>query len=428
MSAPALSIDAFRSAVSGLPDNSLRPARLNALEHLDKFGLPSTRHEDWKYTDLTSIVDISNRWLADGAMLAPTASNQDAMAAIRETIDAHWLVVSNGVIADESLADARAAGISVTPLSETTSALDIDAPLADFNTALLRDGLHIHIAATRSLDKPIGFLIIDDATSRICVAQARIEIQLAANSEADFVEYHASFGDADHYSNTIIELRLGDGAKASFVRIQDRSLNHSQTTRLKATLECNSRFDYCGFDLGGRLIRNDLHVDIVGHGASAAFHGLYLAGDDQHIDNHSRVDHRVGPAASMQEYRGILTGDSRCIWNGKAIVHAGADGSDAKQANHNLLLSDKSEIDAKPELEIYADDVKCSHGTTVGQLDESALFYLRSRGLSKQHAVQVLTRAFAGSIVNKSPIAALHQCIAGMVETKLGQLVDRDFK
>ena len=152
--------------------------------------------------------------------------------------------------------------------------------------------------------------------------------------------------------------------------------------------------------------------------------GLYLAGENQHIDNHTRVDHRVGPATSQQEYRGVLTANARCIWNGKAIVHDGADGTDAEQANHNLLLSDKAEIDAKPELEIYTDDVKCSHGTTVGQLDETALFYLRTRGIDKVGARKILTTAFAQTIVSKLPIESPRESLAELVSARLSRMLE----
>jgi Fe-S cluster assembly protein SufD len=138
------------------------------------------------------------------------------------------------------------------------------------------------------------------------------------------------------------------------------------------------------------------------------------------------VDHRVGPAESHQQYRGILTGKARGVWNGKAIVHDGADGTDAEQANHNLLLSRQAEIDAKPELEIYADDVKCSHGTTVGQLDETALFYLRSRGLSRREARQLLTHAFAQAIVSLAPLEPLHELLSDQIASRLDQLMHQN--
>lgn len=426
MMAPAISLEALRAAVTELPDDSLSPARLEALEHFDRFGLPTTTHEDWKYTDLKSIVEISNRWLASGAEITAAKANTSSINSVCQSIDAHWLIVANGNIAVESIEAARACGINVSLLSQRPTRIGFDDPLTDLNTALLRDGIHIQVNDEPTLQKPIGFLIIDDSSPGDLVSQTRIEIDLAPNSRSEFVEFHMSTGENDHYANGIIDLSLGDGAKTNIVRIQDRQLNHNQTTRFSAVLGRDSELSYCGFDLGGRLIRNDLHVDIAGSGASAQFDGLYLAGEGQHIDNHTRVDHRVGPAVSMQEYRGILTGACQCVWNGKAIVHAGADGTDAQQQNHNLLLSEKSEINAKPELEIYADDVKCSHGTTVGQLDEKAIFYLRSRGLSEQFAKQVMTRAFAGTIVRKSPIPEIRQHIAEMVEKRLGKLIDLD--
>ena len=151
--------------------------------------------------------------------------------------------------------------------------------------------------------------------------------------------------------------------------------------------------------------------------------GAYLADGRQHIDNHLFADHVVGPAQSRQEYRGIAAGRSRCVFNGKAVVRPGAAGTDAVQSNHNLLLSDHAEIDTKPELEIYADDVKCSHGATVGQLDEKSVFYLRSRGLDRDDAIRLLTQAFAASILNELPVAATHGYVNGIIGRKLDGMI-----
>jgi Fe-S cluster assembly protein SufD len=167
-------------------------------------------------------------------------------------------------------------------------------------------------------------------------------------------------------------------------------------------------------------------VEIAGPGAAANLHGLYLATDEQHIDNHVAVTHGVGPATSSQDYRGILSGHSRCIFNGKAVVLAGADGTDANQSNHNLLLSERAEIDTKPELEIYADDVKCSHGATVGQLDESALFYMRSRGLAEEDAKRALTRAFASGKLGALAIDECHDYISDAIDRRLNELISEE--
>lgn len=423
MKSTALSFDALRDAVERLPDDRLTSSRRAALAHLREHGLPTTRHEDWKYTDLAKIVDISNRWLELDRQNTPSSAAGDIAAAIRDSIDADWLVVSNGTIVEQSLAGIDQTGLRVTRLSQSDGEMEFSAPMSDLNAALLHDGLRVQVAANAVLTRPVGILVVDDAGDAPGVSQIRVEIELAADSTASFVEYHASTGNADHFANSVSKLSLGDGSHVNYVRLQERDRKHNHTNRLDVVAGRDSEFNHCAFDLGGRLVRNDLSVDIAQPGAQTTFDGLYLAGGQQHIDNHIRADHRVGPATSQQEYRGIVTGHARAVWNGKAIVHAGADGTDAEQANHNLLLSDKAEIDAKPELEIYADDVKCSHGTTIGQLDETALFYLRTRGLSRHEARQVLTRAFAQAIVTKSPIESLHEMLAAKIAGRLGDLL-----
>jgi len=423
MKSAVLSFDALQEAAEKLPDGRLAASRRAALEHLREHGLPTTRNEDWKYTDLTSIVDIGNQSLERDAPRSRSQELERRIESIRSAIEADWLIIANGLIDDQSLSAFDNTQVSVTRRSESDDAIEFGAPLSDLNTALLHDGLCIHIDANAGLRRPIGVLFIDDATTAPGMSQARVEIAMADNSDASIIEYHASLGSAKHYANSLIKLVLGSNSRSNYVRIQERSRHHNQTGRLSVEVGRDSAFNHCAFDLGGGLIRNDLTVDIAEPGSRTAFDGLYLIGDRQHVDNHTRADHRVGPAESQQEYRGILTGHARGVWNGKAIVHVGADGTDAAQANHNLLLSDKAEIDAKPELEIYADDVKCSHGTTIGQLDETALFYLRTRGLSKHEAKQVLTRAFAQSIVSKSPIVAIHDVLSAMIAGRLSDLM-----
>jgi len=420
-----LSIDDLREVVATLPNNGLTSSREAALAHFHQHGLPTLRDEDWKYTDLSPLVDISNRWLSGGGRELPLDSQSDAIEAITNSIDATWLVISNGTIDDRYVDTVNDSSIEVSRFSDAPSPLDMQGPLSDLNAALLRDGLRVRIKG--SVERPLGILIFDRAAASAGVAQSRVEVDVAPGCSAEFIEYQASDGDEDHYANSVLSLAIGEGADLKHVRIQNRSIRHVQTGRTSITLGRDAVLRMSSFDLGGRLIRNDINIDLGEPGADVAFDGLYLAGDGQHIDNHTRVDHRVGPAASSQMYRGILNGNCRCVWNGKAIVHKGADGTDASQENHNLLLSDDAEIDAKPELEIYADDVKCSHGTTVGQLDETALFYLRSRGLDRRHATQVLTHAFAADLVLRSPVLAVTDAVTGIVESRLAELIEADF-
>ncbi len=418
MKQTTLSSDGLRSAVAQLPVNALSAMREAALVNLNKHGLPTQRQEDWKYTDLGSAIAIGNRWLSAGAAAATANKLPESIAAITRSIDADWLVIANGLV-DTSLFE-ESHGIEIERFSESTAPTVLDQPLADLNAALLQDGLRIHVHA--ATEKPLGLLFIDESSSGAAVTQANVEITVAPGCDVEIIEYQSSCGDDDHYANSVVTLNIGEAARANYVRIQDRRIGHLQTGRLSVAIGKDAQLHAASFDLGGGLVRNDVDIDLSATGAELVCNGLYLASDGQHIDNHIRVDHRVGPASSSQEYRGILNGRCRCVWNGKAIVHRGADGTDANQANHNLLLSELAEIDAKPELEIYADDVKCSHGTTVGQLDESALFYLRSRGLGKHQAVQVLTRAFAADLVARTPVDAAKTAIVALVESRLTNL------
>ena len=422
MKQTALSLEDLRAAVMRLPDDGLMAKREAALANIDEHGLPSVSDEDWKYTDLGPAIDISNRWLCDGAGASSTDVQRDSIQALCSSIDANWLVVANGLVNLDYL-DAST-DIDIERFSNTAAPKLAVRPLTDLNTALLQDGLRVQIHG--ATEKPLGILVIDEVNAGAGVSQANVEIEVAPGCDVEIIEYHHSSGEGDHYSNSVIALQIDQAAHVSYARIQNRRLGHVQTGRLSASLANDARLNMSGYDIGGGLIRNDIDIDLSHPGAEAAFNGLYLAGDGQHIDNHTRVDHRAGPARSSQEYRGILNGRCRCVWNGKAIVHEGADGTDANQANHNLLLSENAEIDAKPELEIYADDVKCSHGTTVGQLDETALFYLRSRGMDKRQAVQMLTHAFAADLVGRAPVAAAKATIKSLVEKRLADLIQVD--
>ena len=225
------------------------------------------------------------------------------------------------------------------------------------------------------------------------------------------------------FTNSVLDVNLADGARLSALRLQDRHKEHTSVYRLDARLAKDASLHHSNFDFGGALTRNDIVTEINGAGASVTLDGLYLASGEQHIDNHTSITHGTGPTVSREEYRGILTGNSRCVFNGRVVVAEGADGTDSAQSNHNLLLSARAEIDPKPELEIYADDVKCAHGATVGQLDEAAIFYLRSRGLDPEDARQLLTRAFAAGTLSNIAVDETREFLTTALERRLEALV-----
>lgn len=406
-------LDGIRAASNALSPQSLGPLRRKALEQFVERGFPTPRLEDWKYTDLKEAEAIT------AAALAALGEEPGFEPIPPGTIDADWLLIANG--RPQTAADSID-GVDIVLLSEAGGEFDYELPLADLNLALLSDGLHITVPAGTRVERPIGLLFEDRGDSGALVTQGRVIIDVMDGASAAFIELHRSAGAADIYANNHVELNLGAGAKARYARLQERDRRHVHTASLRVTAGRDAALRHFALDTGGRLVRNDLRIALPQPGADVSFNGIYIADREQHIDNHTRVDHIVGPARSQQEYRGILRG--RAVWNGKAVVHEGADGTDAEQANHNLLLSSGADINAKPELEIYAEDVKCSHGTTVGQLDDTATFYLRSRGLDTEQARRLMTQAFVTALATTNPIDACGDHVAAGIDAALAAMQD----
>ena len=428
MNSAPIDFDSLEAAVAKLPPGPLSPVRERAARIFRADGFPDTGDEDWKYTNLASAASVSNRWLTAGGASATGAPDRvlhdEAAQNIIEQVDADWLIIRSGEIdAAEIAALQLPPEVSVTPLSSaaTLPEIALDTPMSAFNAALLVDGLRIKVSSGARVERPLGLLYVDAPNGS--VSQNRVIVDVAEDAQVKLLECGVSLEDGAQFSNSVTQVELGKNALAKHVRIQYRSEGHIALHRLSVDLEENARCIHNAFDLGGELIRNDVVCRINGVNADVTLGGLYLAGGSQHVDNHTRIEHRVGPATSNEIYRGILAGTSRGVFNGQAIVFVGADGTDANQANHNLLLSNGAEIDTKPELEIYADDVKCSHGATVGQLDENSLYYLRTRGLKTDEARALLTRAFAAEILDGLAIDAADGFLRTCVDRKMSELL-----
>lgn len=430
MNATPVRKDLLEAAMQALPPGELSEIRRAAFNRFSSSGFPTTRDEDWRYTNLAGAVNVTNEWLAGFAQQSSkdesTSDNTDEQFAIATQVDANWLVIRNGVVEGESFArvgNAYERGIEISRLVDglQSDSIAMADGLSAFNATLLQDGLHIRVSKDVSVDKPLGILFTNDTNSGL--SQERVIIDAGENSRFSVISCCISSGAGKEFSNSVMQISLAAGARLDLVQIQQRDPTHIGISRISAQLERDAIFNHNAFDFGSAMARNDVVIDIVGPGASANISGLYLATDEQHIDNHVHVIHGVGPATSSQDYRGILSGRSRCVFNGKAVVLAGADGTDANQSNHNLLLSEKAEIDTKPELEIYADDVKCAHGVTVGQLDEAALYYMRTRGLAEDDAKRALTRAFASGMLSALAIDECHDYISDAIDRRLDELI-----
>ena len=246
-------------------------------------------------------------------------------------------------------------------------------------------------------------------------------VVMAEQSEATLIESYVGLDDADYFTNAVTEISLADNAILKHYKVQQESLNAYHIGSLNAWQGKNSQLESHSVSLGGALVRNDIHSQLDAEGANIVMNGLYMTSGRQHVDNHTRVDHLKPHTYSTENYRGVLNDRSRAVFNGKVVVHKQAQKIDAHQNNANLLLSDDAEIDTKPELEIYADDVKCSHGATVGQLDENMLFYLRSRAIDEETARSLLTYAFADEVISKIEFMPIRNRLEYLV---VGQLPD----
>lgn len=419
-----MSIARIQQACAALPDDWLRPARDAAIARFAANGFPSTRHEDWKYTDLTPVAERTLAYLA-----AERSANPGQAEQLQDHGDSWRVLFVNGRLAPDqelptapglslmALADADAAGRA--RVLERLQALHSDAAadLAALNTAFVSGGLLIEIAADVCLERPLEILM--QADGQPVAAQPRLVISAGANSRCSLIEQYAGSGAG--LTNAVTDLHCGPGAQVSYMKLQAESTDTHHLALQRLVLERDSHVDVLQLDLGASLSRNDLQVELNAPGAEATIHGLFIADGAAHIDNHTRLDHRAPHTLSSETYRGIAANRGRGVFNGKIVVHDDADGTDASLNNRNLLLSKTAEIDTKPELEIYADDVKCAHGATTGQLDANALFYLRSRGLDAAQSRSVLVNAFAREILERIPLPRLREAVEQSLEVRLAR-------
>jgi Fe-S cluster assembly protein SufD len=411
---------------------STRAARLRALADLGAAGWPTRRREPWRYTDLEPLA-------ADDYELNPSAlSREDVAAAQRILATAspgpatRQLVLLDGErvagLGAPSLADVEVATPEarwdefVAAFAKPVVAADY--PLAALNNAYARNGLWIRVRAGVVVREPIHLVLVGSRRARVA-AQPRIIVELEPGAQATIVQHFVdSAADSQGWSNSVTQLKQGAGSRLGFYRLQRHAAGVAHTSLFSAELAESAALTAGYFDFGGRLVRNDIAIALRGAGARTSLFGLLLAGRGQHVDDHTLIRHAAGETVSAESFRGIIGERGRGVFNGKVVVEPGCQRIDAQQSNDNLLLGEHAEIDTKPELEIYANDVKCSHGSTVGELDSEQLFYLRARGLADGEARRVLTAAFAATIVEQIAHADLRESTLAHVTARLAALTE----
>jgi Fe-S cluster assembly protein SufD len=399
-----------------LPIHRLRKA---ALKRFTELGFPTLRHEDWRFTNVAPIAKIPFKLAGAGDARSITLKMLEQAGFY--VGGAHRLVFVNGFFAPHlSAVQALPAGIIVASLAEAlkTRPNEVEAQLAKYakfqdhafaslNTAFLRDGAFISIPRGKVVDEPIYLLFLATNDGEGSVAHPRNLIIAGESSQAKIVESYAGLEDEVYFTNAVTEVVAGENSVIDHYKLQreSREAFHIATLQVQQSRSSNFSTHYIG--LGGALVRNEVRVVLDDEGCTSTINGLYMASGRQHMDNHTVLDHAKPHCASHELYKGILDGRAHGVFNGKIFVHQDAQKTDAKQTNQTLLLSEDAVINTKPQLEIYADDVKCTHGATVGQLDEEGIFYLRTRGIGLEQARSLLTYAFANDIVDRIKIEPL---------------------
>ncbi|MBN1586495.1 MAG: Fe-S cluster assembly protein SufD [Candidatus Omnitrophica bacterium] len=396
-----------------------RPLRKAAIEHFAGLGFPTIREENWKYTNLAALAHTP--FIPAATLDQEGFDLSDLQDKTAAELPGHRLVFINGVFnAAQSRLNELPPGVTVCPLSIAfkNSPVAVDnymthvAPcqgnaLVALNTAFWTDGAFVHIAPGTIVHEPIQIVFASGGKKDMLVTFPRVLVVASPGSEASLIQYHVDGLDSHYWANCVCELVLDDNSSIEHYLLQEESVTAYHTNLIEVKQASNSNYVSHNFCTGSALARTDLNVRLTEEGAKCSLYGLYSSRGTQHLDNHTLIDHISPRCTSHEFYKGILNGKSRAVFNGKVMVRPDSQGTDARQENRNLLLSEDAQIDTKPELEIYANDVKCSHGATVGQLDEDALFYLRSRGVGANAARHILTLAFASELLERVQIPLL---------------------
>ena len=418
MTSATQTLDWIRDGQRGLGTRAprwLAEHRAAALETFETLGFPTTRDESYRFTNVAAV--------AGGVfgLASPEAEGVDALAAANEIRESGaTAVVVNGCY-DETLSafGALPLGVVVEGLANAFEAdgsnardiacdLDTDGlPFASLNAAFLEDGVHVVIPEGAVLSAPIQIVTVTLPEDQPVMAHPRIVIEAGAQSQATVVLSFVGGGSQPYLLNAVTQVRMGHGAVLELVTDQRESDHACHVHHLHAHLEAGAILHSRAATLGGRLVRNDLSAVLDGEGAHATIDGVYLADGEALVDNHTSIDHAVAHCTSHELYKGILAGRGRAVFNGRILVRPDAQKTDAKQTNRALLLSDDAQINSNPQLEIFADDVKCTHGAAVGQLDDEALFYLQARGLSPAQARDLLLHAFANEVLGEMSVPEL---------------------
>ena len=427
-------LERFERFEAGLGDDPswLRSLRRDAAGCFAELGLPDRKLEEWRYTNVTALAKPDFE-MAEPGIAGVTRAAIEAVATpvfacgLYVLVDGRFapelsspLALSDGVRV-ESLAQLRREAPERLEPWLASLALPKEHPFAALNTAFLDDGAVLRVPRGVDVETPVHVVFVSTAGAPPRVRHPRVLVVAEPGSRVRLIQDHVSLAEDAGFTNAVSEVRVEENASVDLVLLQREGAGGFHVANVSARVERDARFSSHTLAFGGRLLRNDLAVLLADQGADCTLNGLFIGAGRQVIDNHTLVDHAMPHGTSRELYKGILGGQARGVFRGRVIVRPDAQKTNAQQSNPNLLLGEGAEIDTKPQLEIHADDVRCSHGSSIGQLDETALFYLRSRGIPEAEARDLLIRGFAAEILAGLPVAALAEGLDDAVGERLAR-------
>jgi Fe-S cluster assembly protein SufD len=384
------------------------PEAIDALLQLNSFEFPTRKTEEWKYTRVAKLVN--SKLSFNNEVLDHTPFKIAGL-------DSYQVIVSNGTIV--SCADIpQGATISTQENANTPSKLKAEDIFTAINEGYQHGNLYIHVNKNVVLDKPIEITHVVDGNNTI--AQCKIIIVAEQGSEAHIIETYYSTEQGMAFTNAVSEIYVKENAKLHIDKLQYESEDHWHINAEYVHQENNSNFTINTITLNGGTVRNTLNIKVDGENCETNLNGLYILTNNQHVDNHTVVDHLKPNCTSSELYKGMIDDSATGVFNGKVYVREDAQKIEAFQQNNNIIMTDRATMNSKPELEIYADDVKCSHGSTTGQFDEEAVFYLRARGIGEKTARKLLVAAFAEDVLSHINNEAVRQQINGLLKERFG--------
>ncbi|MBW6483619.1 MAG: Fe-S cluster assembly protein SufD [Vicingaceae bacterium] len=417
--------DKFLEVLSTLDFTTENPTflqhRITSQNELNELDFPTSKTEYWKYTRVGKIVN--------NTYTLGQPEKIDVSDFLIPNLDAQVLVIINGhVVAD--LSDFTSVdGVTLTSLSHAKKqnfeglkkhfnqfTQDKKEIFLAFNNAFHTDGIYLEVAKNKIIEKPLH--IINITTGNNTISQSRNLFLANVGSQVKIIESFVNVNGEKNFNNHVSELIISENAIMEYNKIQDKKETNFSIVTEQVYQEANSNFTINTATFNGALVRNNLNIEVDASNCETNLNGLYLGKNKDHIDNHTVVDHKKPHCNSNEIYRGVLDNESTGVFNGKVFVRPNAQKTNAFQQNNNILLTDNATVNSKPELEIYADDVKCSHGSTTGQIDEEAIFYLQSRGISKKGALKLMINAFAKDALERISIEALQAYIDNKIEER----------